>query len=356
MDNAFGKSDEFLEALPIGIIVLGPNWRIVSHNGLALKLLSIEIVDALADDFGQQVPSPEFTVFWEWFRGNPCKREKLVFDLNGKRINLSAQRIRQNNEDGVILALEDATKVKEFEDLKHEFIEAILHRLRAPLSTLETTLSIVTSNKAGKLDDRIKSILDMSYQEVIRLHDLSSDLRDLFFIETGLMAREIDIETFAISKIIEKAVARLEQMPSPYGAIANRLGIEGDSGVLVQADFDKLRQVLINLLKNAIVFSPGSKPIFIRVFKRIGCVSIQIQDGGIGIAKENIGLIFNKFYREDNEITRKIPGNGLGLFNAKTLIALMGGVIYCDSEKGVGTSFWMDFFMEEREHAKHAAK
>jgi signal transduction histidine kinase len=342
MDNPILQSDEFLNALPVGVLVLDAGCHIRNYNDMAMKFLAIEITDLIADDLENSVLNKEFISFITRLKETGSKQERVVFEVHGRRMNCVAQRICFQEEESVIVTLEDATKVKEFEDFKHEFIDAILHRIRAPLSTLETTLAIVTSNKAGSLEPKIKTILDMSYQEVIRLHSLTKDLRDLFFIETGLMGKELEWEECEIGKALERALAEISRMPAPFDAVKQRVKIEGETGITVHADFDKVKQILVNILKNAVLFSPNNELIRVRVSSHPGYSSVQIQDQGIGISDNAVGFVFDKFFREDNLITRKTPGNGLGLYNAKALAELMGGVLFCESEKGKGSSFWVN--------------
>jgi signal transduction histidine kinase len=115
--------------------------------------------------------------------------------------------------------------------------------------------------------------------------------------------------------------------------------MEGDLTCRVKADFEKMKQVLFNLLKNAILFSKGNAPVVIKITRQSDLVNIQIKDQGIGISSDTVPLLFQKYFREDNEITREIEGNGLGLFLAKSYIGFMKGTLYCETEKGKGSVF-----------------
>jgi len=234
----------------------------------------------------------------------------------------------------VVLALEDATQMHRLDAIKQEFIGAIVHKIRAPLSTLKTALAVLHDSRPDNLSADAAEVIDMSRHEVERLNRLLNNLRDLFAIETGLAAKELEFEEFAVGKSIERALCVLDKSGrSPR----QRVRILGASDAAVRADFQRMTGAIEILLDNALLFSEG--PVEITVQRLSACVILSVRDSGIGIGPEAQCLLFSKFFREDNAVTRGNDGNGLGLFLAKSWLEMMDGSVSCESNPGKGTTF-----------------
>ena len=242
---------------------------------------------------------------------------------------------------GLIILLEDATNIKKIEQIKREFIGTLLHKIRSPLATMKTSLSML---KYGMVHPETSKTLDMHeiftmcYDEVNRLSALISDMRDLFLIETKLVEKDLEIEVFPVYAAIASAMGDLKKSLPPE-IVGKRIIAQENTELLVNADFEKMKKIFFVLLKNALQYSAADTSVEVLCSDMDDSINITIKDRGIGISDSIADQVFGKFFREDNFTTRNSPGNGLGLFIAKSYIELMNGTIFFESKHGEGTSF-----------------
>lgn len=335
--------EEFIEGLPIGIIVLDSDLNVLAWNKLAFQLLEIEIEDLLVEQFDNVVKDRILKNALNQIQNKDAGKQDFFFEKEAQVIKCTVDRLRHESdeEDKIIIIVEDVTKYKQLDSMKQEFMQIILHRIRNPLSTLKTSLALVNSAKIAEVPHELKEILEMSSHEVNRLNVLLNDLRNLYVIETGLAEKELEIENFAVADILDRAIGDFLKLYQNNEAIKKRLFLKGDLDSLLKADFEKLKQVLVILLMNAYEFSPDKSKIEIITSQNNGQTTIEVKDYGIGIADDEKEFIFSKFFREDNELTRNKEGNGLGLFIARSLIEIMKGTMYYESKKSVGSSFFV---------------
>ena len=223
-------------------------------------------------------------------------------------------------------------RLREFDRLKDEFIAVISHELRTPLTSVYG--AALTLQKREVDDDMRESLLEIVSDEAGRLARL---------LDAALSASRLhaDRETFEIAPTdgaeVARAVVDAARSRLPQG-LELELVTEND-GVLVAADPDKLRQVLVNLMENAIKYSPDGGRIEVRMEATPAVVRFSVRDEGIGIAVEQQATIFERFHRLDPNMTRGVGGTGLGLYICRELIQRMGGRIWVHSQEGVGSTF-----------------
>ncbi|MDD5674403.1 MAG: ATP-binding protein [Chitinivibrionales bacterium] len=332
--------ESFIEQLPVGIVTLGADDGVVSVNKPALSLLDMGIEDTLSGSFCKSVPVEEVREAVDRLRNN-SSTQNFFFERGGKYVKGCASHYAGPEENGILIVLEDATAFRQMETIKREFLQSILYSLRNPLATLKTSLSILNAGKIAPLPASVQEIVGLSVLEVNRLNALLVDLRDLFYIETGLAEKELEIESFYPGKAIDRAVADLEKTQDLCKDLKERLRIEGRRDFSIKADFEKTKRIIMHVLSNAAVFSPKESPIVVRLSGNGLKTTMEIVDRGIGIADAKKPFLFTKYFREDNEKTRAVHGNGLGLFIARSLAELMGGSIYCETMQGKGSSFFI---------------
>jgi signal transduction histidine kinase len=333
----------FVEYLPVGVIVFDADMRMSLWNDLALKLLGLALENALLGDLTGILDEELLKTIMDDKGQKHAGQQRLMVEKDGKVLSCTVK--HGAGEDGrqAIVIVEDATRFRRIEQVQRDFITNVLHKLRGPLSTLKTSLSMVQRGKALAVADTAQTgeILAMGYHEVNRLVDLVNDLRDLFLVETGLAEKDIDIEDFDVSTAFDRAVEEIGKMPAPFANVRERFFVTGDPCRRVRADFGKTRKIFSVLLKNALLYSDDKAPIEAHFSELDGCVTACIKDKGAGIAEKNMPLLFGKYFREDTERTRSNEGNGLGLFIAKSYADLMDGSIHCESVEGKGSAFFV---------------
>jgi signal transduction histidine kinase len=226
-------------------------------------------------------------------------------------------------------------RLREFDRLKDEFIAVISHELRTPLTSVYGAALTLQKREVSK--DMQAALLEIVSGEAGRLARLLDD---------ALSASRLhaDRETFDIAPTDGARVARaVVDGVRPRLTDALELELAAPAGLpLVSADDDKLRQVLVNLLENAIKYSPDGGRIEVRVDRAGPAMRFSVRDEGIGIAAEQQARIFERFHRLDPNMTRGVGGTGLGLYICRELVQHMHGRIWVTSREGAGSTFTFD--------------
>lgn len=236
--------------------------------------------------------------------------------------------IRMNKE--LVLANE---RLKELDKLKSDFVSMVSHELKTPLAAMRTSAQVLDMADAG--EETKREMLDIILRNIDRQTNLVNDLLDLSRIESGRM--ELKIGSVSLDSVIADSIESVKQAASE-GDI--KLNVElSESLASVKGDREKLTQVVINLLNNAIKFTPRSGEIIIKARELNGQVEVKVSDTGIGIPTEDLDSVFNKFYQVDSTLTREAGGTGLGLAICKGIIEAHNGRIWAESELGKGSTF-----------------
>jgi two-component system phosphate regulon sensor histidine kinase PhoR len=337
-----GELETFIEHLPIGVIIVGLDLHLRLYNDLAMKLLDWDVGTLLSMDIMDAINDfPGLKIAFEHVLRDKSQQQRLTISVAEKPLGCT---IIKAGDGGLILLMEDATNAGKIERIEREFIGSLLHKLRSPLSTIKTSLSMLQSG-AGNDDPRganeTKEILDMCSEEANRLAVLINDMRDLFLIETKLAETDMVLENFSLSSVFKRVESELAKS---LGQKTNgRIRFTGNPECLIQADFEKIKKVFLVVLKNALLYSPDGPPVELCCGQENGAVNIRVHDAGIGIRDVAKDLVFTKYFREDNYINKNTGGNGLGLFIAKSYVELMKGSIYFESKQGAGTTFHIMF-------------
>lgn len=232
----------------------------------------------------------------------------------------------------------DITKEREIDKMKTEFISLASHQLRTPLAAIKWFLEILLNGDTGKLSKQQQEIAENIDQSNNRMIDLVNSLLDISRIESGKITPEL-IPT-DVKKLVEALLLELKN-----SAKEKQLKISfeiTDSIKEVMIDPKLIRNVYMNLLTNAIKYTPSKGNVAIKIMIKKGMLFSEIADTGYGIPKKNQDKIFGKFYRADN-ITTKVPdGNGLGLYSVKKIIEACKGTIDFESKEDKGTTFWFE--------------
>lgn len=231
-----------------------------------------------------------------------------------------------------IIMLQDITEKQDFESRREALVSTMGHDLRNPISAIGGFAELI--EKFGPLNEQQQRFTTRIKQTVSKLYDVTGPLVDLAWIEAGmpLAHRPIDMKL-----LIEKVVNDLTDMAQTHQVtIATSLQ---NPLPTVMGDQARLGTVIHNLLHNAILYSRPETPIAVHAWGDTHELYFSVADRGIGIADEEIELIFDRLYRSKDERIRELPGGGLGLTMAKTIIKRHGGDIWASSNLGVGSTF-----------------
>jgi two-component system phosphate regulon sensor histidine kinase PhoR len=233
---------------------------------------------------------------------------------------------------GVLLLLQDLTEVRNLQTTRRELIGNISHEFRTPLAGIK---AMAETLRDGAIDDKetAKDFLARIDDEVERLTQMVAELTELSRIETG--QAELKLEAVNLNLLVEDVIARLgPQVERQQLIIDKKLAADLPS---VQADKERIRQTIVNLIHNAIKFTdPGGK-ITVATRADAGSATVDISDTGPGISKSDLPHVFERFYKGDR--ARSGEGSGMGLAIAKHIVEVHGGSIWAQSEEGRGSTF-----------------
>ena len=222
-------------------------------------------------------------------------------------------------------------KLKELDRMKSDFVANVVHELRTPLTIIKGNIDTIEKGYAGKVLPKQKEILGDVFRVSNRLARLVNDLLDLSKIESGKM--KLDIEDVDIIEVAKEVTEGFERL-----AVDKKVGLKKDlpsRAVIIKADRDKLTQVFVNLMGNALKFTDKGD-VAVKIIELQDEVQVEVQDTGPGMTKEEVEKIFDKFVRV---VAEKKEGTGLGLPIAKDIIGLHKGRIRVESEPGKGSTF-----------------
>ncbi|PKL49824.1 MAG: hypothetical protein CVV39_02465 [Planctomycetes bacterium HGW-Planctomycetes-1] len=262
------------------------------------------------------------------------RNTRLWFSLSVEPVDIDGRKY-------VVVCLNDITERKLSEEKLHEtmemksrFISTVSHELRTPLAAIKEGLNIVLEGEAGRLNKKQKQFLELSRRNVDRLSMLVNDVLDFQKLESGRMRFDFDPGDMA------ETVKEAAQTMAPVAKKAEiNMSVEIKSDCC-QAVFDHNRmiQLITNLLSNAIKFTPAGGKVVISIDRQNGEMVIVVSDTGMGIPKDDLPRIFERFYRIRRP-GKEIPGTGLGLPIVAQIIEHHGGKIMADSEPDKGTTF-----------------
>ncbi len=255
--------------------------------------------------------------------------EEKVLRVNGVPI------IRRGRLEGAVMVFHDITELRRLEKIRQDFVANVSHELRTPLSSIKGYAETLLD---GAVDDKghAREFIGIIHQESDRLANLINDLLDLARIESGNM--ELSKAPFDVLAVAKRVV---ESMGVQARAKSIKLGITATSGVLPLAAGDEFgfRQVLTNLLDNALKYTSEGGDVTISIEAAGGFLQVNVADTGIGISPSDIPRIFERFYRVDKARSREAGGTGLGLSIVKHIVQAHGGRVWVESELGSGSVF-----------------
>ncbi|MGO1058870.1 two-component system histidine kinase PnpS [Planococcus sp. FY231025] len=263
-------------------------------------------------------------------------REQLKFTqgMNIRHIDVYGAPVIGKHEQwhGIVIVAHDITELKRLEGIRRDFVANVSHELRTPVTSIkgfsETLLDGAYVDQSALL-----SFLEIIHKESNRLEMLIQDLLELSRIERE--GFQVDAQPTEMDALIETAAERIQGRLEEKN-ISLKLELQP---VLVQGDANRLIQVMINLLINAITYSGAGTAITVRLFEKDGEAVTEVEDQGIGIAASELPRLFERFYRVDRARSRNQGGTGLGLSIVKHLIEAHHGKVEVRSEVGKGTTF-----------------
>jgi len=243
-------------------------------------------------------------------------------------------RARRSPVSGVWLVIEDVSELRRLQRIRAEFIDNLSHELRTPLTTI-SLLAETAARDAESASPRLRDRIAKIEVETGHLIQMVNELLDLSRIESGTV--QLLLDDVDMVRVVRSTAERLHLFAERQGL---RIVLDLPDRVSpVRGDEDRLGQVLVNLLHNAVKFSPNGGAIVAGVRETADEITVWVQDPGVGVPRADLARIFERFYKVDRARVRGRGGTGLGLSIARHVIDSHGGRIWVDSEEGEGSTF-----------------
>ena len=242
--------------------------------------------------------------------------------------------------------IQERTKVeaalRESEQRKDEFIGMTSHELKTPVTSLKGFTNVLQRRLSKQNDGQSLHYLARMDVQLDKLSRLISDLLDVSRVQTGKL--DLQREAFDLDALLHETVETLQAATATH-----QLLIEGSTGARILGDKDRLAQVFINLITNAVKYSPRAHTVIVRLSREQGQVIVSVQDFGIGIAATHQQHIFERFYQVTDREEKTYPGLGIGLYISQEIVERHRGRIWLESSKGAGTTFFVSLPLGEDE-------
>jgi len=231
---------------------------------------------------------------------------------------------------GTVAVVQDITDIKKLENMRSQFVANVSHELKTPLTSIK---GFAETLKYVEDSDTRDKFLDIINDEAERLTRLINDILILSHIEQH---REGKLEEFNINEVIEEVYNLMKNIAESKGV---NIKIVGENLPTIVGDRDRFKQMIINLVDNGIKYSEKNDKVFIGTELKNNNYIIWVEDTGVGMSKEHLNRIFERFYRIDKARSRSQGGTGLGLAIVKHIVLSFNGNIEVESQLGVGTKF-----------------
>lgn len=337
------RIDTIINSMRDGIIAIDTNYKILIINTSACDIFGVNYgpgvigknllditknskINSFLEETIQnnQALTDEITIF------SPRMVSNFIYKVYTNPIKRSEMKVQNV---GGVITLHNVTSVKKLEQIRTEFVSNVTHELKTPLTSIR---GFVETLKDGAIEDTAvaSKFLDIIDIEAERLYHLINDILQLSEIES--MRNEDQVTQNSLNLIVDEVIQLLE--PSALKKnIKLQVNIKPD--VVIPVNKYRIKQMLINLIDNAIKYNIENGTVFINANKSHGTTTISIKDTGIGIPTKHHSRIFERFYRVDKGRSRNMGGTGLGLSIVKHIVHLYNGDIGIISEPGKGTEF-----------------
>jgi PAS domain S-box-containing protein len=258
----------------------------------------------------------------------------LPVDVDGSELWLSFVAVRGPN--GIVYTFRDLTLDRGLEAAKSDFIATLSHELRTPMTAVLGAAKTLLRDDIELGDDRRRQLLEMIGAQGTRLTQITEEVLLANRLDRGDL--RMDSERVDLSKLVDHAVETMRH--DAPDSVSLSIAPNGTAEAI--GDRDRIEQVLVNLIDNAVKYSPEGGEVVVRTVPAAASVRVEVADQGIGIAPAEQEAVFEKFYRGDPQHLTVPGGTGLGLYICRELVQRMGGSIGVRSRPGEGSTFWFD--------------
>lgn len=329
-----------LDNMTGGILMINADEEIALLNRAAEKMLDVSNSEMVGHSYKELKRHYELTRLLEEgvSRREPIHEERSIYNPRERIVRMDAvPMVQDGSYRGMLFLLQEVTEIRRLERMRSEFVANVSHELKTPVAAVKG----FTETLLGGVEDEktVRSFLQIIYDENERLNRLIGDILELSQIESKRV--QLDCSPVHLIEFFDSVLGTISKVAEKKNI---SLSAEVPEELFIEADEDKLRQIFMNLLSNAINYTHEGGSVKVSVdslLKPDGSENVQfmVTDTGMGIPKKDLPRIFERFYRVDKARSRSSGGTGLGLSIVKHLVDLHHGVISVKSELGIGSSF-----------------
>jgi len=322
-----------------GVFALDMGGHIISMNRAAEHLLACRFEEVKGRSIQEVARNSEMQRFVQEALSStqPLERDILMSTLEGVVTHCHGSSLKdsENRQIGVIVVLNDVTRLRRLENVRREFVANVSHEIKTPITAIKgfvETLSDGALKNPGDAE-RFLRIID---SHVNRLEAIVEDLLNLSRVEQGTEEGSIERVPHAISHILDTAIQICRERARSKDI---RIDVAGPESIRAKINPPLIEQAVVNLLDNAVKYSPEGSPIRVEVNQGEDEIHIAVHDQGCGISKTHLPRVFERFYRVDKARSRRLGGTGLGLAIVKHIAEAHGGRVSVESTPGKGSTF-----------------
>ncbi|MFT6398432.1 MAG: two-component system phosphate regulon sensor histidine kinase PhoR [Bradymonadia bacterium] len=325
------RIEAVLEGMSEAVVAVDSRRRVILVNSAARALFE-HSRDPAGCSLSELVRVP---VLHELLEERHAGVEECEFDLIGSQTrrvlaNVTSQRVHG----GAVIVLRDVTRIRHLETVRRDFVANVSHELRTPVSVIKATAETLVD---GAINDPIHGprFMDAIQRNADRLARIITDLLSLASFESGQLVPEM--KSLKLDAAVRECVESLDKAAVENGTVMH---CEVPPELVVRVDADALEHIVLNLVENALKYTPPGGRVQVRALKTGDWVRVEVQDNGMGIPPEHRDRVFERFYRIDAGRSRAVGGTGLGLSIVKHQVESMGGEVGVEPAQPHGAKFW----------------
>jgi two-component system phosphate regulon sensor histidine kinase PhoR len=336
LETERAKATAILDGMVEGVVAVDGQECILLMNERARAMFGVGSARGEGKPFLEVIRNADLHEIFRSGRtaGDVFRHEFRLLNPVDRTLRVTAVPLRLAGEDpGLVLVIDDVTELRRLEQVRTEFIANVSHELRTPLTAIQGYLETLLGG-ALEEPEHAHRFVEIAFRHTERLGRLLNDLTDLSNIELGKVS--LRLAPTPLRPIVD-SVLELVAAKARDGEVM--LTAEVSEAIHVQADHDRLVQVLINLVDNAVKYTPAGGAVTVRARPTADRrIEVSVSDTGVGIPRADLPRITERFYRVDKARSRELGGTGLGLAIVKHLVLAHGGDLAIDSEEGRGTT------------------
>lgn len=324
------------DELGVGILLVGSNDRVAAANSAAGRLLGEgglvgkSLIEAFVDHHVEEA-----------IRNARGQAARLDYTApTDRQVTLEVRAWRASDDQHITVTLNDVSELRRLRRIRSEFIDNLSHELRTPLTTMRLLAeSLAMETKRTPVPQRVTDMISRIDLETARLVQMVDELLDLASIEGG--ETPLSIAPTDLGDVVDETIERLRGYADHHG-VSLRADAPADETLrTVTADAPRIAQILVNVIDNAIRYSPAGGEVVVHIRPADSEVVVEVADSGPGVARTDLERIFERFYKGDRARSSGRGGTGLGLAIARHIAERHGGRMWAESNPGRGAQLFL---------------